>query len=212
MKVVAISQRVDAFPERSESRDALDQRLIDFVLAAGFLPVPVPNGLCLQSGNGERVDDALQDWLNTVSPQAIVLSGGNDIGQCPARDLTESRLLDHARSRRLPVLGICRGMQMIAHWSGGELKPVTGHVRTRHRLSGQIVAEVNSYHGWALAGCPQAFEVLARSEDGEIEAIRHLDLPWEGWMWHPEREDVFAAHDVQRLKQLFSETSPFEIS
>ncbi|MBK5417402.1 gamma-glutamyl-gamma-aminobutyrate hydrolase family protein [Pseudomonas sp. TH31] len=195
MKVVAVSQRVDVLPERGESRDALDQRLIDFLLAGGYLPVPVPNGL----------QDDLHDWLNAVSPQAIVLSGGNDIGQCSARDVTESRLLDHARAQGLPVLGICRGMQMIAHWSGGELKPVKGHVRTRHQLSGRIVAEVNSYHGLALDGCPPGFEVQARSEDGEIEAIGHLNLPWEGWMWHPEREDVFAAHDVDRLKQLFGE-------
>jgi len=195
MKVVAVSQRVDVFPERGESRDALDQRLIDFLLLAGYLPVPVPNGL----------QDDLPHWLNAVAPQAIVLSGGNDIGLCHARDLTESRLLDHARAHGLPVLGICRGMQMIAHWSGGELKPVNGHVRTRHQLSGRIVAEVNSYHALALDGCPPEFEVQARSEDGEIEAIRHLDRPWEGWMWHPEREGVFSAHDVDRLKQLFGE-------
>lgn len=195
MKVIAVSQRVDVIPERGESRDALDQRLIDFLMAAGYLPLPVPNGL--------QAD--LEHWLSAVSPQAIVLSGGNDIGQCPARDQTESRLLDHAQALSLPVLGICRGMQMIAHWSGGVLKPVTGHVRTRHQLSGQIVAEVNSYHGLALAGCPHGFEVQARSEDGEIEAIRHVSLPWQGWMWHPEREHVFAAHDIDRLKQLFGE-------
>lgn len=194
MKVVAISQRVDVFPERGESRDALDQRLVAFLLAAGCLPVPVPNGLCPR---------ALEDWLGAVSPRAIVLSGGNDIGQCENRDLTEGRLLDHARSANLPLLGICRGMQMIAHWSGAELKPVTGHVRARHLLSGQIDVQVNSYHRLTLASCPDGFEVLARSEDGEIEAIRHASLSWEGWMWHPEREDVFASHDVQRLKSLF---------
>ena len=203
MKVVAVSQRVDVFADRGESRDALDQRLITFLLAAGCLPVPVPNGLCRQTLDGEPIHDALHDWLKAVSPQAIVLSGGNDIGQSSPRDLTEGRLLDHARSHRLPVLGICRGMQMIAHWSGGELKPVTGHVRTRHKLSGQIVAEVNSYHSFTLAGCPQGFEVLACSEEGEIEAIRHLVLPWEGWMWHPERETVFASQDADRLRRLF---------
>ena len=203
MKIVAVSQRVDVFPERDESRDALDQRLITFLLSAGLLPVPVPNVLALQTPNGEQPDDALHEWLNAVAPQAIVLSGGNDVGQCRARDLTETRLLDHARAHCLPVLGICRGMQMIAQCAGGELKPVTGHVRTRHKVSGQIIADVNSYHGFSLAACPKEFAVLARSEDGEIEAIRHLSLPWEGWMWHPEREEAFAAHDVHRLKQLF---------
>lgn len=197
MKVVAVSQRVEVLAERGETRDALDQRLVDFLLAGGFLPVAVPNTLY-------RVD-ALHNWLGSLAPQAIVLSGGNDIGEQAARDMTEGQLLDHAQAHHLPVLGLCRGMQMIGHWAGGRLKPVTGHVRTRHRLSGQIVAEVNSYHGFALADCPDDFNVLARSEDNEIEAIRHRSLPWEGWMWHPEREPVFAAHDIARLKALFGE-------
>lgn len=199
MKVVAVSQRVDGFAERSETRDALDQRLIAFLSAAGCVPVPVPNALAERDVAG----DSLQNWLDRIAPDAIVLSGGNDIGQCSTRDLTESRLLDHAQANNLPLLGICRGMQMIAHWAGGTLKSVPGHVRVRHRLSGQIVTDVNSYHGWALADCPPGFEVLARSEDDEIEAVRHIGLPWEGWMWHPEREDVFAVHDLERLKRLF---------
>ena len=193
MKIVAVSQRVDHFPERNETRDALDQRLATFVAICGYMPVQVPNSLGW----------AIRDWLTVVQPAAVLLSGGNDIGQCAERDDTETALLRYAHECHMPVLGICRGMQMLAHWSGTDLHPVHGHVRTRHCLAGEIVGEVNSYHDFALATCPEGFEVLARSEDGEIEAIRHQSLPWEGWMWHPEREENFDARDVQRIKVLF---------
>lgn len=194
MKVVAVSQRVDEHLEYKEVRDTLDQRLALFLAAAGGLCVPVPN----------RLGDGLNDWLTALKPAAIVLSGGNNIGECAARDTTEHTLLNYAERHRLPVLGICRGMQMMAHWAGAGLHPVQGHVRARHHLSGKITGEANSYHGLSLTACPADFEVLARSEDGEIEAIRHESLPWEGWMWHPERENTFATRDVQRLKALLS--------
>jgi len=195
MKVVAVTQRVDLIAGRNEARDALDQRLAALVLSCGYVPVPVPNVL----------GGAIRDWLTAVQPVAVVLSGGNDIGQCAERDDTELALLAHAQDRCLPVLGICRGMQMIAHWAGANLHPVIGHVRTRHQLTGHISSVVNSYHSYSLVACPEGFEMLACSEDGEIEAIRHLLLPWEGWMWHPEREENFAADDVRRIKALFGE-------
>jgi N5-(cytidine 5'-diphosphoramidyl)-L-glutamine hydrolase len=203
MTLVAVSQRVDEWPERGERRDALDQRLVAWLVHAGCVPVPVPNLLCSPSPDRGLTASPLVDWLARVAPQAIVLSGGQDIGQCPERDCTEMALLDHARRHALPVLGLCRGMQLMAHWAGTGLHPVSGHVRTRHRLQGHIQAEVNSFHGLALRECPADFDVLAVSEDGEIEAVAHRHLPWAGWMWHPEREAHFAEHDLARLKELF---------
>ncbi len=194
MRIVTVSQRVDKFSERNEARDGLDQRLATFVAVCGYVPVPVPNSL-----GGE-----LPAWLDIVRPSAILLSGGNNIGVYVERDNTEHALISHAKEHHLPLLGICRGMQMIANWAGTGLRSVQGHLRTRHRLSGEITGDVNSYHGFSLADCPDGFEVLAKSEDGEIEAIRHQLLPWEGWMWHPERESNFSEHDIQRLKALFS--------
>jgi gamma-glutamyl-gamma-aminobutyrate hydrolase PuuD len=192
---VAVSQRVDTFPDRNEVRDGLDQRLVAFVASCGLVPLPVPNSLGAE----------IHDWLTVVRPSGVILSGGNDISTLPQRDETEVALLNYAYNLQIPVLGICRGMQMLAHWSGVELHPVLGHAGTKHFLSGEIIGEVNSYHRFALETCPLDFEVHARSEDGEIEAIRHQFLPWEGWMWHPEREDIFSARDVHRVKSLFNE-------
>ena len=212
--VVAVSQRIDVLADRGERRDALDQRLVALLVTCGLVPVPVPNGMADPTHSPSQGDTVLDAWLARVQPGALVLSGGNDVGQCADRDNTERALLAHARRHRWPVLGICRGMQMMASWAGGRLVQVEGHVRTRHRLQltdpsqwGTWPAEVSSYHDWSLAACPDGYTVAARSEEGGIEAIRHSSLAWEGWMWHPERESTFASEDVQRIQELFRETT-----
>ena len=42
---VGITQRVDRFESYNENRDALDQRLIDWVIQLGYMPIPIPNSL-----------------------------------------------------------------------------------------------------------------------------------------------------------------------
>ncbi|MEO5344380.1 MAG: gamma-glutamyl-gamma-aminobutyrate hydrolase family protein [Gammaproteobacteria bacterium SHHR-1] len=190
-----MSQRVDVYVDRRETRDALDQDLVLWLAAAGYLAYPVPNALCVAS--------EVFAWLEHLKPCGLVLSGGNDIGTMARRDFTEEIMLKYAERERLPLLGICRGMQMLAYTSFVPLTGINGHVRTRHQLEGDIQGEANSYHSLALAECPMGYRVLARSEDASIEAIRRKDLPWEGWMWHPERESSFCDRDLERLKGLF---------
>lgn len=204
--LVGVTQRVDSVSGRAELRDALDQRLVQWLVHAGFLPVIIPNTLSTKADPDEAT---LENWLQAVKPSALILSGGNDIGECPARDATERYLLSWAAAKQAPVLGICRGLQMIATWACVDLIKKTGHVGTRHQL--KVISDkkawptnVNSYHNWGLATCPNGFEVAAQAEDGSIEAIKHIDLPWEGWMWHPERETPFSAQDTKRLKELFN--------
>ena len=198
MNAILVSQRVDEHPDRNEIRDALDHRLIDFCCSAGFLGFPVPNRIL---SHGE---DQLRLFAKKVRPKGIILSGGNDIGVSQERDDTEEWLLNYAFSEGLPVLGICRGMQFIGKFYGVELKEVGGHVCVRHRILGDINKEVNSFHSMCIDRCPENFYVLARCEDGEIEAIRHRSYRIEAWMWHPERESVFDQDDIQRLRDLFN--------
>ena len=66
----------------------------------------------------------------------------------------------------------------------------------------KFVESVNSYHNQVLENCPDSFKVLAKSDDGNLEAMVHKYLPWEAWMWHPERETVFVKNFQERFKDL----------
>jgi putative glutamine amidotransferase len=190
-RLVAISQRVIPDSSHGERRDALDQRWAAFLLECDLIPVLLPNHA------------AAVDALFTALPLAgLVLTGGGDLaaygGDAPERDAAETVALGHCRARRLPVLGICRGMQMIQHAFGVKLIPVSGHVARPHAVAGLWArAAVNSYHQWGSVEAGP-FQVLARADDGVIEGIRHPAEPVQAIMWHPERDKPFCEHDLFR--------------
>lgn len=204
---VGVSQRVDIVNSYGETRDAIDHRMFSWVIEAGFIPVQIPNSL-IRMDLSDTNQPILESWLQSYDLDAIILSGGNNIGDSIKRDLTERYLLFWSENNKKPVLGICRGMQIMGIYAGGRLVKVPGHVGLRHALTfdkknhGIFSDYVNSYHNMALDKCPTSFRKLAQSNDGSLEAMEHENLPWESWMWHPEREVDFVKNDLDRFIKL----------
>ena len=196
MNLLVMSQNRTFDEKRGESRDCIDSRLTNFFLSLDLEAVTIPN-------NAKDVTAI----LHKVIPTGVVLSGGNNIGEEPQRDSTERALLDYAVQENLPVLGICRGMQMINHYLGGNLTSVDGHAGSAHRIHGERAGfnrvNVNSFHNFQLEQLGENLSVAARSDDGTIEAITHNQLPWLGIMWHPERETPFSEDDLGLVTDLF---------
>jgi gamma-glutamyl-gamma-aminobutyrate hydrolase PuuD len=194
---VGITQRQVLLPERGEVRDVLDVRLPRLLWALGFEPLPLPT-----------LDDRAEVYLEGVRLDAVVLSGGDDVGVTPDRDAFEAVVMDHAVRRDLPLVGICRGLQQLVLRAGGTLDAVAGHAGTRHGLTGPWARgrrDVNSFHrlGVGADGLGELVP-MATAPDGTVEAAVHPTLPWSGVMWHPEREPDPDPEDVALLRRLLT--------
>lgn len=196
MRTVLVSQRVEVVSTYNERRDCLDQSWCGFLRECGFLPIPVMNA-------GEN----LETLADAVKPAGILLTGGNDLadygGDAPERDETERRLIHLGIDRNIPIMGVCRGLQIIAEVYGGKLERVQGHVRQRHLIQGNITRVVNTYHNMAVLHPPEGFEVLAVSEDSVIEAMRSRTERIQAIMWHPERETPYDPEDISLFRDFF---------
>ena len=197
---IGLTQRVDTIPHRDERRDGLDQRWHSVCAELGVMAVPLPNGPATAI-----------ELIDGLGLHGIILTGGNDVAEAPLaanvapeRDYLERALITHCLEHDLPLLGICRGMQMINVALGGHLRRTNGHAGVRHTLSNIDQGAwpdnwcVNSYHDVAipLDGLAADLRSLACSDDGDIEAFRHLNLRCHGIMWHPEREAPTRGEDL----------------
>jgi len=216
-RLVAVSatRRTDAGRERV----ALNTAYVYALMRAGLVPLLVPPML-----DPEAACAALD------GVHGLVLTGGEDVepgryGETPhaklgetdrARDAVELALIAAAERRRLPVLAICRGIQILNVALGGTLYqdlaserpgPVDhADTRARHGLrieSGSLLhrtlqtgdASVNTRHHQAIRDVAPALRASAWAEDGVIEGAERQDAG-AAWMlavqWHPE-DDVEGA-------------------
>ncbi|SEG29481.1 gamma-glutamyl-gamma-aminobutyrate hydrolase family protein [Marinobacterium lutimaris] len=151
----------------------------------------------------------------------LVIGGGNDIAPehyqgdidakvklDPARDELEIQWINHAIDARIPLLGICRGAQLINVVLGGNLhqdiRPLRKHTYNRPgllptkqvkvaqdsvlaQLCGKLQLRVNSLHHQAIRDTGEGLEVVGRDLDQITQAVEHINgQPIIGVQWHPE--------------------------
>jgi gamma-glutamyl-gamma-aminobutyrate hydrolase PuuD len=203
---------------RNSETVLLPRTYTDSVIASGGLPVLLP----------PRVEAAeIVDRLD-----AVVLSGGPDVDPIrydaprepltgaprTERDAAELAVLARALELGLPVLAVCRGLQVLNVGLGGTLMQhvpdVVGH--TGHNpqpgefgrteitfdpgslIAGTLGAGVTGrcHHHQAIARLADGLKVTGRAQDGMIEAVELAGHPFVvGVQWHPEQDDprIFAA-------------------
>ena len=128
MKKLLVTQRIIFDKKIKIFRDALDHQLVNFFYKNKFILIPIPN-IDLSK---KKLKIFLNKLTDLSEVHGVVLSGGNDIGEYYSRDLLEKCLLDISKRKKIPVFGICRGMQVMSKYYGINLKRIKGHVATRH--------------------------------------------------------------------------------
>lgn len=216
MKKLGLTQRVTYIEQYDERRDSLDQRWWALAQALDFMPIALPNLTPAEAAN----------YVQALDLSAIIMTGGNTLAfldptdsvnaqrndLAPERDAFEWALMDWGIKQQIPMVGVCRGMQVINHYFGGTLVPMNGHIATRHDIQFCNQWEklgsrtVNSYHGFGLFAdnLADVLEATAQHEDGSIEAFMHSHEKIAGIMWHPEREKILSTDDIDLLKTLLN--------
>ncbi|MBB4824517.1 putative glutamine amidotransferase [Sporosarcina luteola] len=202
------------------------------ILQAGGTPLLIPTGV---EKDIKRIVEALD---------GLLLSGGDDVAPylfdeephpelgkvTPERDVTEVALARQFLNANKPILGICRGMQLLNIVCGGSVyqditaqydgpllqhrqkaaKSFASHVVTLapksllHQIVGRDAIRVNSFHHQAVREVPSPFVVTGQTSDGIIEALESVNHYFVlGVQWHPEELSIAGDTASQQLFTTF---------
>jgi len=204
---IGITLRIEHIEQYNEKRDAISHDWTKFLENFNSLPVFIPNTL-----------SSTKQFLEEMKLDGLIMSGGDNKGDDIERDKTEQEIIELAVKHEIPLLGICRGMQVINDFFGGKLTVANDskHVAKYHNI--ELVdnnfrkffdterIEVNSFHNNIIKNemIGNDLQVFALSENDEtVEGFYHKNLPIIGVMWHPEREQNIK--NESKLMKIFYE-------
>lgn len=172
-----------------------------------------------------------------ISPRLYDTSAPDSAPDDYVTDLFQFQLLQLALLKKKPVLGICKGMQLLNVYFGGSLYShlptadmhcspgqdlmhrlsyvshfpnhcrIFGSYKTAHLLKECLCQNVNSAHHQGLHTLGQNLITIQYSEDYLPETIAHKNLPILGLQWHPERLPSFNEHNFGKLLELLLQSA-----
>lgn len=160
----------------------LDSNWLKLMHAFNLIPIIIPNNLKL-----------CKHIMESNQFSGAILTGGNDIGDFPERDEVEMHILNDCIDKNIPLLGVCRGMQIIQKLYGSDLVEVKGHVNKAAKvLFNDHIYNVNSFHNYGSYNQEnkKLITIATDVKDNLIKAIKVDDRNIFGIMWHPERKNV----------------------
>ncbi len=205
------------------------QDYIHAITRAKALPIAIPTF--------NSTEEDIDEYINIID--MLILSGGEDVspefysedrlqklGRTNyLRDTHELLLIEKAIENNIPILGICRGMQLINSYFGGTLYQDLSYVpfetiehiqKERPEVPTQIAnfdkdtflgnyfqneVLINTFHHQVINTLAKDFVAVAHTNDGIIEAIEHSYLPIYGIQWHPE---MMAEKDNEIMQSFFN--------
>ncbi len=206
---LGITQRIVEAIGYKEPRDALSQ---DWTL---FLQKCLPEAAIIPLPNFRTDIIAFLDYLRF---DVMIFSNGEDVGSSRLRDELEKRLLDYCLEARIPVLGVCRGLQFINTYFGGDLvRDIKSELNSEHvacehnlnliekkysELAGNNYLKTNSYHNQGVRKEALASELtpFAVSDDGLVEGFFGAENNILAIQWHPERGNLTVDFDVKMIR------------
>ena len=221
-----------------ESMVCVNQDYLNAIWKAGAIPT-----LLMPSIDGDYINEVVETF------DGFLFCGGTDIDPsyygeeingakniCSARDVFEKALFDAAYKTGKPILGICRGMQVINVFLGGSLyQHIEGHVQSTPRserthsvklekssqlfdLIGEEKIEVNTFHHQLVKQLAEGLAIDAMTDEGYIEAYHHTAYPFMLCVqWHPEAYYDYCDTSVRIFRafieacgKLYEQSSPAE--